>query len=273
MTVTQTQVCNLALDLLHQSPLASGDLAADTTALAKWFNRNWAFARDAVLRAYPWNFAITRAQLELTTQAITGITKADPAVVTYTGADSFTAGDLVLIRDVVGMTEVNNRRLTVGTVNTGSNTFELEDVDSSAYTTYSSGGTIAIVPLFGWLYRYALPTGCLRVLPINQDGGYEAAPIPFQVEKGFILIDEAEPLSIRYIDQITDPTSWDALAVQALSGYLAAGLAHWLTGKTSAAEKAQAFYEARLAEARQIDGMEDVPERPYADDVIAARYA
>lgn len=272
MTVTQTQVCNLALDLLHQVPLGASDLSNNTKAVAQWFNRNWEFARDAVLRAYPWNFAITRAELELTTQAITGISKADPAVVTYSGDDNFVAGQRVLIRDAGGMTEVNGQRFKVANVTAGSNTFELEDTDSSAYTTYTSGGTLAIVPLYGWLYRYALPSGCLRVLPLTLDGTFEAAPVRYEVEGGYLLTDLTEPVPIRYIAQKTDPTDWDVLAVQALAGYLAANAAHWLTGKVSAAEQARAYYDARLAEARQIDGMESTQERPYADDVIAARY-
>lgn len=85
------------------------------------------------------------AQVTLTAQAITGITKANPAVVTYSGSDTYANGDRVRISGVVGMTEVNNRIFTVANVNTGANTFELSGVNSSGYTTYSSGGTVAEV--------------------------------------------------------------------------------------------------------------------------------
>lgn len=76
------------------------------------------------------------------TQAITGITQANPAVVTYTGADNFTNGDRVYIDNVLGMTQVNNQLYTVANVNAGANTFELQGVNSTAYTAYVSGGTI-----------------------------------------------------------------------------------------------------------------------------------
>jgi Ubiquitin-activating enzyme E1 FCCH domain len=72
--------------------------------------------------------------------AITGITKANPAVVTYSGADVIAEGDVVKITNVGGMTEVNDQVFIVGTVNTGSNTFELADTDSTGYGTYTSGG-------------------------------------------------------------------------------------------------------------------------------------
>lgn len=75
-----------------------------------------------------------------TSQPITGITQADPAVVTYTGADTFINGDNVRITGVVGMTEVNDQVFVIVNVNTGANTFELSEVDSTAFTAYSSGG-------------------------------------------------------------------------------------------------------------------------------------
>jgi hypothetical protein len=89
--------------------------------------------------------------ITLTDQVITGITKANPAVVTYTGADTYANGDKVIISGVVGMLEVNNREFTVANVNTGANTFELSGVNSTAYTTYASGGVVSEI------YQVATP--------------------------------------------------------------------------------------------------------------------
>lgn len=69
--------------------------------------------------------------------AISGITKANPAVVTST-AHGLSNGNTVKIRDVEGMTEVNNRTFTVANVT--ANTFELSGENSSSYTTYTTGG-------------------------------------------------------------------------------------------------------------------------------------
>ncbi|MDP3048379.1 MAG: ubiquitin-activating E1 FCCH domain-containing protein, partial [Thermodesulfovibrionales bacterium] len=77
-----------------------------------------------------------------TAQSITGITKANPAVVTYSGADTYLNGDKVKISAVIGMTEVNDREFTVANVNTVANTFELSGINSADYTAYSSGGTV-----------------------------------------------------------------------------------------------------------------------------------
>lgn len=69
---------------------------------------------------------------------ITGITQANPAVVTST-SHGFSNGDKVYVTGVSGMTDVNNRWFTVANVT--ANTFELSGVNSSAYAAYTSGGT------------------------------------------------------------------------------------------------------------------------------------
>lgn len=73
---------------------------------------------------------------------ITGATKANPCVITYTGADP-TNGDQILITSVAGMTQLNNRIFTVANVNAGANTLELSGVNSTGYDTYTSGGSAA----------------------------------------------------------------------------------------------------------------------------------
>lgn len=84
-------------------------------------------------------------QIRETAQAITGITKANPAVVTYSGADNYTNGDPIYIEGVSGMPEVNGREFVVANVNTGSNTFELSGINSTAYGTYVSGGEVSVI--------------------------------------------------------------------------------------------------------------------------------
>lgn len=84
-------------------------------------------------------------QVTSASNAITGITNASPAVLTYGGADNFANGDKVLISGVVGMTQVNNREFTVANLNAGANTFELSGVNSTGYGVYSSGGTASKV--------------------------------------------------------------------------------------------------------------------------------
>ncbi len=71
-------------------------------------------------------------------KTITGITAADPPVVT-SSAHGYANGDIVLITGVVGMVEVNDRVFQVA--NQATNTFELKGVKGAAYTAYGSGGS------------------------------------------------------------------------------------------------------------------------------------
>jgi hypothetical protein len=90
------------------------------------------------------------AQVLESTKTITAITKANPAVVT-SGTHGYSNGDHVYIASVGGMIEVNGRWFQVA--NKATNTFELTDVydggstgiNSSSFTTYTSGGTAAKV--------------------------------------------------------------------------------------------------------------------------------
>jgi hypothetical protein len=79
-------------------------------------------------------------------KTITGITQANPGVVTTSGAHSYSNGDEVYLADIVGMTELNKRNFKVANVT--ATTYELQDMDSanfdtSALTAYASAGTSA----------------------------------------------------------------------------------------------------------------------------------
>ena len=80
-----------------------------------------------------------------TPKTITAITKANPGVVTAE-SHGFSNGNIVIIRGVTGMTEVNKQKYKIA--NKTTHTFELTDastgvnIDTSAYTAYISGGEV-----------------------------------------------------------------------------------------------------------------------------------
>lgn len=89
---------------------------------------------DGYMRAYR-NHALVCE----TADVITGITQANPGVVTAV-AHGYSNGDKVVISGVLGMVQVNNREFTVANVT--ANTFEL-GIDTSGYSAYTSGGESA----------------------------------------------------------------------------------------------------------------------------------
>lgn len=94
---------------------------------------------DQVMRVY-------RNGLQVLTgsaKTITGVTQADPGVVT-SASHGYSNGDEIYIDSIAGMTELNGRNYKVANVTT--NTFTLQDlfgndIDTSGYTAYSSGGS------------------------------------------------------------------------------------------------------------------------------------
>jgi hypothetical protein len=90
---------------------------------------------------------------------ITGITKASPGVVTYTGADPVN-GDYVLL-SVEGMHQLDKMVARIANVVGGSNTFELEGVDTTLFDTFTSG-TFEVIT-FG--------TSLATALDVNASGG------------------------------------------------------------------------------------------------------
>jgi hypothetical protein len=90
------------------------------------------------------------------TATITGVTNANPAIVTSAG-HSLSNGDEIYITDVSGMTEVNVRNFKVANVT--ANTFALvemsgDNLNSTDYAIYISGGTASRI--------YTLPTSYLE---------------------------------------------------------------------------------------------------------------
>lgn len=71
------------------------------------------------------------------TATITGITQANPGVVT--AANTFANGDMPLITGVVGMTQVNDQLYSISAVSGAA--FTLTGINTSGYSAYVSGGT------------------------------------------------------------------------------------------------------------------------------------
>jgi Flp pilus assembly protein TadG len=84
--------------------------------------------------------SITDAIWKSGAKSITGITKANPAVVTSNN-HGFSNGDRVFISGVSGMTQVNGKVYTVAGAT--ANTFQLSGANSSSYSKYKKNGTVA----------------------------------------------------------------------------------------------------------------------------------
>lgn len=89
------------------------------------------------------NVNVTMQSALATALVISAISKANPGVVSYTGADPVN-GDYVLLPSVNGMHQVSGRVFRVAGVDGGANTFQLEGEDTTGYDTFSSGSAQVI---------------------------------------------------------------------------------------------------------------------------------
>lgn len=71
---------------------------------------------------------------------VSGLSKAASAIITTSSAHGMAVGDLVTVHNVAGMTEINDQIYQVSAV--PDSTHITISVDSSGYTTYTSGGTV-----------------------------------------------------------------------------------------------------------------------------------
>lgn len=122
----------------------------------------------------------------------------------------------------------------------------------------------AETPVYGWTYKFRLPSDCLRVL------GFELSDDEFAVEGRFVVAD-TNVLKMKFIQQVTDVTQFDALLCEAISSRLAHSLAYAITQSASMREACWENYKAKLREARSIDAQESMPQSTEASEWVEAR--
>lgn len=124
------------------------------------------------IRSADWSVVTTTGRVTFAadvTKSITGISKAAQAQITV-GSHSFVSGQSVQISGVAGMTQINAQRALITTTDATTITVA---IDSSAYSTYSSGGVVHTRPQSGEVvtagYTFDMPVRFDTVIPVGQD--------------------------------------------------------------------------------------------------------
>jgi hypothetical protein len=90
-----------------------------------------------------------QTQIAVASYAITGASKANPCVLTFT-SHNFKTGDRTYIESVAGMTQLNGNYYTL--TRASSTTVSLDGVNSTDYTTWSSAGTAHVMIPFNGVF-------------------------------------------------------------------------------------------------------------------------
>lgn len=247
--MTQLELCNVALAHLGEARIAA---LTDDTAAARACALHYEPTRKEVLRSHRWNFAIARDIL--TPDWVGGITGAasNGGLIQITKpSHGLGSATRLAIKDVGGVSAATGSwRIT----STGVNTFTLDD--STFAGAYTSGGQYAIIPLFGWGYKFALPEDCLRVLEVNDSEAGDWISDEWIVE-GRELLSNADKIHLVFVEDIGNDALSDPLFAQAFGLKLAAALTESLRGATGKTAELLQQYEARTAPlARRVDANE-----------------
>ena len=129
------------------------------------------------------------------------------------------------------------------------------------------------LPEFGWDYQYNLPTDCIRVHPLKDDGLLDGVDIPHEVENNRILCDVPTEIKIRYTFRQTNLAKWRPLAARVFAARLAMYAATRITGKSEYFAKSQAEFQRAMFEATHADSLERGTQASYSlgEDVFSAR--
>lgn len=151
--VQDSEVALAAINDTSGNPVFLGRAKAGTTdSQAKWQIRKITYDSNGAVTRVQWpqndegnasteyEFIWDASNANLT---ITNISQGNPAVVTVSSLADLNDGDQLVILNVSGMTEVNFDGTNIYTAaNSAGNTFELQGIDSSLFTAYSSGGSV-----------------------------------------------------------------------------------------------------------------------------------
>lgn len=127
----------------------------------------------------------------------------------------------------------------------------------------------SVSPVFFYAKAFLLPPDCLRPIFPARLGldwkveNHEGVPA--------ILTNDGTTLEVRYVRQITDPTQFDALFVDALACKLAWHLCETLTQSNTKKEAVHEEYVIAMREARKMNAIEIGTLKQPIDEWILAR--
>lgn len=145
----------------------------------------------------------------------------------------------------------------------------LEEHDWHFALERSSALALSSSDVIGWDYKYAKPSGALRIVELADEDSF-LDDEPFE-EEGLYVYCNLEDAYCRYVSTVADPASFSPLFVDALAWRIAAEAAYRVTGKREKAEEmwqgfARAIERARLKDfySTARSGNSD-----YTDEIIA----
>ena len=125
----------------------------------------------------------------------------------------------------------------------------------------------ATLTLWGNLNRYPFPNDYLRLSRDDES----RLRLDWRVEGKFIVTQDKAPLNFKYTAQITDPTQFDSMFVEAFAHKLAIATCKEVTGSTANLADLKDSLKTIMASARQANAYETDAQAPLEDGWVLAR--
>ena len=276
---TQLEIVNQALAHLGEPPLSSATFTANTVKAAVTANNAWNFALKSTLRMHPWNFATKRGSLLALVESTTTVkttAAADATQVVMAAAESsvddttdWIAGiyiDITLDTGTKYRAHIASR-----TASDSGHTLVFTSGYKMPSAAAASNAIAQVTFPGGYTYAYAVPSDCIRVLEVV---GEDRQDNKWRMEKNYIVTNMTEPVEIRYISDTTSVSDFDDLFTDSLAAKLAMDMCETLVRQDGVLDNTTKILQAKLDEARSIDGIEQTTEEAATSDYswLVARY-
>jgi hypothetical protein len=127
----------------------------------------------------------------------------------------------------------------------------------------------ATAPDWGKAYSYTLPSDWIKMADDYPEDNFNTKD--WEIEGRKIFTDDAAPLYIRYIYNVTDPNEMDALFRELFSTELALELCEELTQSNTKKAALETDAEKILRESRKANAIEKISAQPPEDTWLTVR--
>lgn len=261
LTLSQTDICNLALMQLGMRPIQS--ISDPSDGNARTCNNAWQLALGVVSRETQWNCLKTRAsltQLAPAPDAPAANPDIPPGTTNWAPATNYAVNDYVLF----GGTPAYLYQCLIANTSSASFTADLTkgywfqtDIFSPSYLSPQGNAS----QIYEWSFAYELPTDFILLLELNgqnifYDGGPNTFGSLYEIYQKTLYCDSAVA-DIKYNKLDQDTTNYDSMFTDALVYKLASLMATTLRkdGSDLGLKMAQ-MYQAVITRARVKNGNE-----------------
>ena len=280
---TDTEIANQALMRVGAESITSGEWNTPSNERSRVVKNSWPFVRRAVLREHPWNVVTTREKLTEESTASVGLKPQFDFASSYALPASCIR---VLEVDTDEQWRVERAPVAVGVaVNYGgaypSVASGVVGVQTSGNHNLTSGDRVILtsathVGLANTVHTATVLLAQFFTLPDVDPTGFVAGSSSGSVQKvtmsPAIVTDATGALSVRFIEDVTDPSDFDPMLTEALVLRMAAEIVERVTDSTRKREMLLAEYDAYMREVKHIEGEEQSPSEFEEDAWITSRY-